>query len=201
MLRQLMVFGLMTAFVARPSAAQDTDHRYEVGIRSGLITGSMNLSGLDPAFGDLSPDGPKGAHMSGFYFMYRLRPHVRIGVETLVANADQDARTTMNYQAAGPVVELSYGATWFVSGGVHAGGLIVNAMSRPGPAPLKGATTGSYFKGDGYFLSPYVDVGYRFRRAEVGMFIKKVNTFGETERGGMSAFGSSFVGLRFAIGL
>ena len=201
MLRQLAIPGLLTAFLPKLSAAQDTDHKYEVGLRSGLMTGTMNLSGLDPAFGDLSPDGPKGAHMSGFYFLYRLRPYLRVGVETLVANADQDARTTMNYQAAGPVVELSYGETWFVSGGLHAGGMIVNAMSRPGAAPTKGATTGSYFKGDGYFLSPYVDVGYRFRRAQVGVFVKKVNTFGETDRGGMSAFSSSFVGLRFAIGL
>jgi hypothetical protein len=107
----------------------------------------------------------------------------------------------MNYQAAGPVVELSYGDAWFFAGGLHAGGMIVNAMSRPGAAAPKGATAGSYFKGDGYFVAPYVDVGYRFRRVEVGAFLKKVRTLGEAERGGMSAFSSSFLGLRLSIGL
>jgi hypothetical protein len=47
--------------------------------------------------------------MSGFFFLVKVRPHLRLGVVTLVANSDQNARTTMNYQAAGPVVELSYG--------------------------------------------------------------------------------------------
>jgi hypothetical protein len=107
----------------------------------------------------------------------------------------------MNYQAAGPVVELSYGARWFISGGVHAGGLVVNAMARQGPAPSEGASSGSFFKGEGLFLSPYADLGYRFRRSELGVFIKQVNIFGEAERGGISDFGSTFVGLRFAVGL
>ena len=107
----------------------------------------------------------------------------------------------MNYQAAGPVVELSYGDSWFVSGGVHAGGLIVNAMARQGAAPSEGATAGSYFKGNGFFVAPTVDIGYRFRRSEVGLFAKRVNILGEKERGGISDFSSTFVGLRFAVGL
>jgi hypothetical protein len=36
---------------------------------------------------------------------------------------------------------------------------------------------------------------------EVGAFLKKVRTLGEAERGGMSAFSSSFLGLRLSIGL
>src|SRR5690606_25926188 len=110
-------------------------------------------------------------------------------------------RTTMNYQAAGPVVELRYGRAWFIAGGVHAGGLIVNAMSRQGAAPATGAVTGAYFKGDGGFVAPYADVGYRFRRGEVGVFVKQVNIFGEQERGGISGFSSTFSGLRFSLGL
>jgi hypothetical protein len=139
--------------------------------------------------------------MSGFFFLYQVRPYLRIGVETLVANSPQDARTTMNYQAAGPVVELTYGRTWFVAGGVHGGGLIVNAMSRQGTAPASGAVSGTYFKGDGGFVAPYADVGYRFRRGEVGVFVKQVNVFGEKERGGISGFSSTFSGLRFAFSL
>jgi hypothetical protein len=139
--------------------------------------------------------------MSGFFLMYKVRPYLRVGIETLVASSDKGEATTMNYQAAGPVIELSYGKTWFVSGGVHGGGVIVNAMARQGAAPAEGATTGSYFKGDGVFLAPYVDVGRRIRRYEIGVFLKQVNIFGEKERGGLSDFSSTFVGLRFGIGL
>jgi hypothetical protein len=199
--KTLMLIGLMTALLATDAEAQQRERKYDVGIRSALIVGSMDLSGLDPAFDDLAADGPEGPHMSGFFFLYQVRPYLRIGVETLVSNSTQDARTTMNYQAAGPVVELTYGRSWFIAGGVHAGGLIVNAMSRQGAAPASGAVTGSYFKGDGGFVAPYADVGYRFRRGEVGVFVKQVNVFGEKERGGISAFSSTFSGLRFAFGL
>lgn len=201
MVRTLILIGLLAAAVPARAASQESARKYVAGIRSALIVGTMNLSGLDPAFGDLAADGPEGPHMSGFFFLYRVRPHVRIGIETLVSNSDQDAATTMNYQAAGPVVELSFGDSWFVSGGVHAGGLIVNAMSRQGAAPPEGATTGSYFKGNGVFVSPYADVGYRYRRSEVGLFVKRVGIFGEKDRGGISDFSSTFAGLRFAVAL
>lgn len=201
MLKTLALTGILVASVSTLTAAQDRDHKYVVGIRSALITGTMDLSGLDPAFDDLAADGPEGPHMSGFFFLMKVRPNLRVGVETLVANSNQDARTTMNYQAAGPVVELSYGSRWFASGGLHMGGLIVNAMAREGDAPTEGATTGSYFKGNGLFVAPSVDVGYRFRRSEVSLFMKQVNIFGEKERGGISDFSSRFVGLRFAVGL
>lgn len=201
MLRILVLIGILVASVPKIATAQNSDRKYVVGIRSALIVGTMELSGLDPAFDDLEADGPTGPHMSGFFFLYKVRPFLRIGVETLVANSDQDAATTMNYQAAGPVVELSYGDTWFVSGGVHMGGLLVNAMAREGAAPSEGATTGSYYKGNGLFVAPSVDIGYRFRRTEVGLFVKRVNIFGEKERGGISDFSSTFVGLRFGVGL
>lgn len=104
--------------------------------------------------------------MSGFFLMYKLRSHLRIGVETLVASSDKNEATTMNYQAAGPVIEVSYGRSWRIAGGVHGGGVIVNAMARQGTAPESGASTGTFFKGDGAFLAPYVDVG---RRLGVGL--------------------------------
>jgi hypothetical protein len=196
-----VVIGILVSSVSTTATAQDSDHKYVVGIRSALIVGTMELSGLDPAFDDLAADGPTGPHMSGFFFLFKVRPHLRVGVETLVANSDQNAATTMNYQAAGPVVELTYGNSWFVSGGVHVGGLIVNVMARQGAAPSEGATTGSFYKGNGLFVAPSVDIGYRFRRSEVGLFAKQVSIFGEKERGGISEFGSTFVGLRFGVGL
>lgn len=201
MARIILLIGILVASMATRAAAQDRERKYVLGIRSGLITGTMSLSGLDAVFDDLAPDGPKGPHMSGFFFLFKVRPRLRIGVETLVANSDQDARTTMNYQAAGPVVEVSYGNSWFVSGAAHAGGVIVNAMAHEGPAPSEGATSGTYFKGNGVFVAPSVDFGYRFRIAEVGLFVKQVNIFGEKERGGISDFSSTFAGLRFAVGL
>lgn len=195
------VMILLAASVPAKSAAQDRDGKYAVGIRSGLITRTMGLSGLDPAFDDLAPDGLQGPHMSGFFFLVNVWPNLRLGVETLVANSNKSLRTSMNYQAAGPVVEVSYGESWFVAGGVHVGGVIVNAMARQGAAPSRGAATGSFFKGDGYFAAPSADVGYRFHRAEIGLYIKQVIIFGEKDRGGISDFGSTFGGLRLAIRL
>jgi len=199
--KTLGLIGILIATLSTQAAAQDRDSKYEVGIRSALIVGTMDLSSLDPAFDDLSNDVLEGAHMSGFFFLYKVRPHLRIGVATLVANSDKAATTTMSYQAAGPVVELSYGRSWFVSGGVHGGGLIVNAAARQAPDPAEGASSGVFFKGDGTFLAPYADFGYRFRRGEVGVFVKQVSVFGEEDRGGISGFGSKFVGLRFSLGL
>jgi hypothetical protein len=197
----LALTGILLAGVLTEAAAQDRNRKYVVGIRSALITGTMELSGLDPSFDNLAPDGPEGPHISGFFLLVKVRPNLRLGVETLVANSNQNARTTMNYQAAGPLAELSYGDSWFVSGGVHGGGLIVNAMARQITAPSEGATAGSFFKGNGLFVAPSADVGYRFRRGEVGLSMKQVNIFGETKRGGISDFGSTFVGLRLAVGL
>lgn len=201
MLRNLVLVGLIVLAFPAQAASQESSRKYVAGIRSALIVGSMELSGLDPAFDDLEADGPAGPHMSGFFLQYTVRPHLRVGVETLVASSDQNEVTTMNYQAAGPVVELTYGSSWFVSGGLHAGGLIVNAMSRPGAAPAQGATTGSYYKGNGVFVSPYADLGYRFRHYEVGVFVKRVGISGEKTRGGISDFSSTFAGLRVGVGL
>lgn len=201
MVKNLVLLAILAAMLPTQAATQQQDRKYVAGIRSGLINGTMELSGLDPSFGDLAADGPDGPHMSGFFFMYKLRPYLRIGVETLVSSSDKNEVTSMNYQAAGPVIEASYGRTWFVSGGVHGGGLIVNAMARQGAAPTEGASTGTFYKGDGLFLAPYVDVGRRFGRYEVGVYMKQVNVFGEKDRGGLSDFSSSFVGLRFGVGL
>lgn len=199
--KTLSLAVLLMATLPALAASQDRDRKYVAGIRSALIVGSMDLSGLDPAFDDLEADGTKGAHMSGFFLLYKVRPHLRVGVETLVANADKDARTTMSYQAAGPVVEVTYGDTWFITGGVHAGGLVVNASAREGALPTNGGARGTFFKGDGAFVAPTLDIGRRFGRSEVSLFAKRVNTFGEKDRGGIAEFSSTFVGLRLAFGL
>jgi hypothetical protein len=197
--KSLMLVAVLMATLAAPGAAQD--RKYEAGIRSALILGTMKLSDLDPAFEDLGPDGAKGPHMSGFFLTYKVRPWLRVGVETLVSSSDPDTLTTMNYQAAGPVVELAAGDTWFIAGGVHFGGLIVNAMARQAPAPAEGATPGLFYKGTGAFASAYLDVGRRFRRTKVSVFVKPVRVFGESDRGGLSAFNSWFSGVRVSLAL
>jgi hypothetical protein len=196
----VVLIGLVVAAQPTPAGAQDRDYGYQVGIRSALIMGSMELSDLDPRFDDLGFDGLKGPHISGFMFLVKVRPHVRVGIETLVANSDQDATTTMSYQAAGPVVELSYGASWSVAFGLHAGGLIVNAMTRQELAPSSGASAGSFYKGSGVFVAPYVGLARRFGRSELGVFLKPVRIFGESDRGGLTDFSAQFVGVRYALG-
>jgi hypothetical protein len=201
MVKTLALIGILAAGLPSEALAQDNDRKYVLGIRSGLISGTMALSGLDPSFDNLAADGPKGPHMSGYFFLVDVRPHLRLGVETLVANSNKDARTSMNYQAAGPVVQVSYGESWFVSGGAHVGGLVVNAMTRQSSTATTGAATGSFYKGEGFFAAPSADVGYRFGRNEVGVYIKRVNVFGEKDRGGISDFSATFAGLRLAFRL
>jgi hypothetical protein len=199
-IRYLLSISVLTAFVAPQVNAQERTRNYVAGMRSALIVGSMDLSDIDGAFANLTNDGIQGPHMSGFFLLYKVRPYLRIGVETLVSNSDQKPSTTMNYQAAGPVLEVSYGRSWFVTGGIHAGGLIVNAMVRENADPSERALSGTFYKGNGLFVAPSVDVGVRFRRAEVGLFAKRVNVSGGKDVN-MSGFSSTFTGLRVALGL
>ena len=86
-------------------------------------------------------------------------------------------------------------------GGLHGGALVVNAMARDEEAQSVGATVGSFFKGNGWFVAPSLDLGYRARRGEIGLFMKQVNVTGEKQRGGLSDFGATFIGLRLALRL
>lgn len=201
MIKAALLIGILTAALPTQVAARDGDRSYEVGIRSAVIMGKMKLSGVDPVFDDLGFDGVKGPHMSGLFFLYRIRPHLRIGAETLVSSSDPDAVTTMNYQAAGPVVEFSYGGSWTIASGLHGGGLIVNAMARDGLVPSEGASPGSFYKGNGGFFAPYVGIGHRIRRHQLGVFVKRAIVFGEADRGGLSGFNAWFGGVRYAIEL
>ncbi len=200
-MRRLLLTGILLATLPMEVGAQESDGKYQLGLRSAVIIGEMDLSSLDQAFGDLDFDGVKGPHISGVFFLYRLRPYLRIGFETLVASSDRDEVTTMNYQAAGPVLDLSYGDPWSIAGGVHVGALIANAMARQGAAPSEGASFGSFYKGSGGFLAPYVGIGFRFNRNELRLFVKPVITFGDSDRGGLAAFSAWFSGVRYAFTL
>jgi hypothetical protein len=74
-------------------------------------------------------------------------------------------------------------------------------MARQGLAPSEGASAGSFYKGSGGFVAPYVGISHRFGRNELGVFVKPVWVFGEPDRGGLTDFSASFGGVRYAFGL
>ena len=197
MVRPALWLGILSCVLAAKVEGQGSGEKYILGIRSALILGAMDLSKVDPAFDDLDFDGIAGPHISGVFFLYRVRPHLRIGFETLVASSNPEEVTTMNYQAAGPVAELSYGESWSIAAGVHVGGLIANVMARQGAAPSQGASSGYHYKGDGGFFAPYAGLGRHFNRNELRIFVKPVVTFGESSRGGLSGFAAWFGGIGY----
>ena len=176
--------------------AQQPDKKFQIGMRSTMSLSTMNLSEIDPAFDDLSSNGITGPHHSGVFFLYAVRPYLRLGFETLVGNSDQDARTTMNYQAAGVVLDFVYGKKIFLAGGVHAGPIIVNAMQRDGDASVVKAHAGTNYKSSGLFTAPYVGVGVRIKSYEFRLFVKQVHVFSpddaEVE---MDPFSATYGGL------
>ena len=179
MVKAALWLGILSCGLTAQVKGQEFESKYTVGIRSAVIVGAMDLSMVDPAFDDLDFDGIAGPHISGVFFLYRLRPQLRIGFETLTANSDRDEITTMNYQAGGPVAELSYGGSWSIAGGVHLGGLIANVMARQGPPLSEGASSGSFYKGEGGFIAPFAAFGRRFNRNELRLFMKPVIVFGD----------------------
>ena len=195
MARTALWLAILTCGFSMQLQGQGSASRYTVGVRSAVIVGSIHLSRVDPAFDDLDFDGIVGPHISGLFFHYTVRPHLRVGFETLVANSDANRATTMNYQAGGPVAEVSFGDPWSLAGGIHLGGLIANAMARQGAPPTDGASSGSFYKGEGGFLSPFASVGRRFDRNELRLLVKPVVVFGDA--GGLSGFTAWFAGLSY----
>ena len=64
MVKTFVLVGILATTIPAQGAAQNRDSKYELGIRSAVITGTMNLSGLDPAFDDLGCDGCRHLHDS-----------------------------------------------------------------------------------------------------------------------------------------
>lgn len=163
-------------------------------IRQALMASHMSLSKINPAFNDLSPDGLKGAHQSSLYFLRRITPHFAVGVETLTGNSDAKANTSMDFQGVGLLFDFVGGRKYFVAGGVHAGGVLVDAMQKETPASGKYVESGTFFKSDGYFFAPYAGVGLNLRNFELRILAKSVLMAGA---GKMNAFNSTYVGLSF----
>ncbi len=157
-------------------ASAETRHepRYQVGLRSALIIQTLPLSDIDPAFSDLSVDGISGPHYNTAFFMARLKPYLRVGLETLIGNSDyENTATTINFQGSGPVIEVDYRRDRFTfAGGVHTGLVLFNVMNREQPAAESGVNSGTYYKSAALFFAPYVAVGVSFGAHELRLFAK-----------------------------
>ncbi|MBL7994098.1 hypothetical protein JNM05_01890 [bacterium] len=171
-----------------------TEKKYQVGIRSTLMTSHMKLSKINPAFNDLSPDGLSGSHLSSLYFLRKITPYFGIGFETLTGNSDAKAETGMDYQGVGLLFDFVAGSKYFAAGGIHMGGILVDAMHKESPAAGKHVDSGTYFKTDGYFLAPYAGVGVNFNKNEIRFLAKSVFMTG---KGKMNALNSTYVGLSY----
>ena len=190
---------LLLVFCLLPSLAwaQQTDKKFQIGLRSTMILGEMELSHIDPVFDDLSAAGGigKGAHHSGVFFLYSVKPYFRIGFETLVGNATEKKETTMDFQAAGVVFDFVYGKRLFVAGGVHAGPMIVDAMHRTGAASDNKVQDGVYYKSAGLFMAPYAGIGITVRSYEFRLYVKPVYVFSADEADPIDAFNAVYGGL------
>ena len=171
--------------------------KYQIGMRSTFITNTMQLSEINPAFDDLSRDGLKGAHHSSIYFLRSINSNFRIGFETLTGNSDVDAETSMDYQGGGLLLDFNYnlGRQFFVAGGIHAGGIIVDAVHRETEALGKNVQTGTFYKSEGVFLAPSVAIGVNVKRAEFRIVVKPLFMTAVEEGNDMNRFNSTYVGL------
>lgn len=189
---------LLIVLTSTAAAQESASKRYFVGGHSAIILGSMKLSDIDASFSDLTTDGIKGPHHSGLFFQYAYRPYLRLGLETLVGNSDENGQTTMNFQAAGPVAEFVTLLPVSLSGGLHMGAMIMNAMNRSGIPSSNKVHTGTYFKTAGVFLAPFAGIGTRIRTMEVRLFAKYILVAGENQ---VSAFSAFYTGIGFSYGI
>lgn len=173
----------------------DDSRRLQVGMRSALIAGTMKLSDLDSSFDDLDFDGISGAHHSTIFGTYEVRPYLRLGWETLVGNSDEDAETTMDFQAAGPIAELVFRRGRFVAvGGLHLGIMLANAMHRDDARADSGVQAGTFYKSGALFAAPYAGAGLFVGPFELRLFAKYVRV-GAGSKANASAFSAPYVGL------
>ena len=193
----ITVLAMISVCATALKAGESGLKRYHVGGRSAIIIGEMGLADLDPVFGDLSTDGLSGAHHSGLFIQYTWKPYLRLGLETLVGNSAANKSTTMNFQAAGPVAEFIYQGPVSLSGGLHMGGMILNAMHRPGASAANKVESGVYFKGEGVFLAPFAGIGTRIKSLEVRLFTKYVLVSGENK---VDSFSALYSGLSYSYG-
>ncbi len=189
---------LLAAVLIQTTVAEEFDGKdriYHIGMRSAILLGSMDLSKIDGDFDSLDSNGFTGPHHSGVFLAYDLNAHLRVGFETLAGNSDLKARTTMYFNCAGPVVELRYGGKVNMHGGLHAGAVIADAMTRQGVDEENGVREGKHYKSAGYFAAPYLGIGINSGSREISIFVKHTNFFAGGDFYALDAFDASYVGL------
>ena len=192
----LLMFCLMPVVLL---AGGNKEKKYQFGLRSAIITGGLQLSEINPAFDNLSSDGLKGAHHSSIYFLRSIKPWLRVGLETLTGNSKVNAETSMDFQGAGLLLDFIFGEKFFVAGGVHAGGIIVDAVHKETAASGENVETGTFYKSEGVFLAPYAAIGINIKASEFRFFVKPVFMTSAEKANNLDGFNSTSVGLSYGL--
>jgi len=105
----------------------------------------------------------------------------------------------MNFQGAGILIDVIQGDKYFVNGGLHAGGVIVNVMSHStGAAADNGFNSGIHYKDTGLFVAPYIGVGIKLGKHELSLITKR--TFmSEGNNDNIDAFNAQYTGIGLGI--
>ena len=130
--------------------------------------------------------------------MRSIKPWLRIGFETLAGNSGEAAETTMDFQGAGFVAEVHYGAKWFVGGGAHLGLVIVDAFHKEADTAGENVNSGIFYKNSGFFFGPYAGGGIRLKSSDLFVFIKPVLFFAVEDQKDIDAFSAIYAGVGLA---
>lgn len=197
--RPLVIFHRLScalaflSLIGGPASAQTApDWTYEVGLRSTIMMSAMPLSRLGGGFADLPSGGKALPHASSLFVLWRLGQHARLGVETLVGNANPDSDTGILFQGVGLTSEYQTGGTWFAAAGIQAGGMIASATQSADRSTVR---NGEHYKESGYFAALQIGIGRRFGRYEGRLVGKPVWHFGAE---GLDAFDGFYAGVSVA---
>lgn len=168
-------------------------------MRSMLLHGTMTLSQIDPGFEDLSYHGISSAHQSSLFITKSMSANLRLGIETLAGNAEDNERTMMNFQGMGIVLDYHVGHKWFLNAGIHSGGVIVNALSNNTPVSKNRVDQGIHYKDNGIFLAPYLGAGVKYDAYEFSFLVKQLQFSGGINNSDIKAFSSLYSGLGLAM--
>lgn len=189
----VLTFCLMP--VALLGGEGNKEKKYQLGGRSAIITSDMELSKINPAFDDLSRDGFKGPHHSSLFFLYKVKPWLRVGFETLVGNSDENANTTFDFQGAGLFTDFYYGQRFFLAGGFHLGGMIVDVLHKETDAAGEKVNAGTFYKDEGVFFAPHVGVGMNIKSFELRLLAKTVLLIAADGNENIDGLNAPYVGL------
>lgn len=187
--------SLLLGTLNQAHSSDDVNTRkFQIGIHSMIAVDDLALSEISPEFDDLSSGKLNGPHNSSIYILTSVNRHLRIGAETLAGNSTEDDNTSMNFQGLGFLVDFVYGERVLVHGGLHAGGVIVNATTRVGDSENTNTHQGQFYKDSGVFVAPYVGLGYQTGRLEFSVIAKWLE-FVEAESDEFSAFNAPYAGI------